>query len=190
MKKLIDKIKDKRAYNRIVRVAKKREKDTFHNRHVVDLDKGFLFYFPETGKITTTLKGLVFRSKNECWYSRKELNELLNQIEKELFYMVIYYLYSLKEVNFGDFNKILTATYGNLTILSATLHGACGSKFTYYPSIEFIQKGSEEEKKLSELYDEIIYTFGDMYTEKEIQGHEYIKPNSFNQAIEFVKKYS
>lgn len=114
----------------------------------------------------------------------------LNQIEKELFYMVIYYLYSLKEVNFGDFNKILTATYGNLTILSATLHGACGSKFTYYPSIEFIQKGSEEEKKLSELYDEIIYTFGDMYTEKEIQGHEYIKPNSFNQAIEFVKKYS
>ena len=81
MKKTIEKIRDRIAYNRIIRIASSCEYDKLKNRHIVDLQEGYLSYFPETGKILTTRNGIVFRNKNQCWYTRKELNELLKQIE-------------------------------------------------------------------------------------------------------------
>lgn len=114
----------------------------------------------------------------------------LKQIEKELFYMILYYLYSLKEINFRDFNRFLSITCKELKLSKTNVRVYGSSRFTYHPSIEFFQNETEEVNKLRELYTKIIYTFGDMYTMEEIQGHEYINGNVFNQAVELVKKYS
>ncbi|HSH51332.1 MAG TPA: hypothetical protein VK982_06380 [Bacteroidales bacterium] len=69
------------AYHKIVKVAKSCYYDAFQNRYIVDLSKGYLFYYPAEGKITTSLKGLVFKNKKQCHFTRKELNELLEDIE-------------------------------------------------------------------------------------------------------------
>jgi len=78
-------LRQKVIYRKIKSIASTRYYDGTHKRHICDLERGYLFYFPETGKISTTLKGCVFSLKNgklRCFYTIDELKELLTQIEK------------------------------------------------------------------------------------------------------------
>jgi len=79
MKKLRN-LKNCIAYHKMVKVAKSCYYDAFQKRYIVDLSRGYLFYYPDEGKITTTFKGLVFKNKKQCHFTRKELNELLEDI--------------------------------------------------------------------------------------------------------------
>jgi hypothetical protein len=73
-----------RMIYRQIKAAILSKKDLNHfrgqKRYVLDLLEGFLFYYPETGKILHSDKGLIFRDRNTCWSLLPELKELLNQI--------------------------------------------------------------------------------------------------------------
>ena len=59
--------------------------DEQKNRYILDLEHGFLFYYPDTGKIlhqTERRLKTIFRDKKTCWVLESELKELLNQIIK------------------------------------------------------------------------------------------------------------
>lgn len=56
----------------------------------------------------------------------------LNPIEKKLFLAVRYYLYSLKEVNFTDFNKIITTSYYSGVLNKTNVRTDNYTKFTYH----------------------------------------------------------
>ena len=80
---MIQKIKEWFIYQKLCKIARASEYDGFHSRYIIDLRGGYMFYFPETGKIYTTRKGLVYKKKNgklECWYSLSELKKLVNAV--------------------------------------------------------------------------------------------------------------
>jgi len=80
---MIRKIKEWFIYQRLCRIARASEYDGFHQRYIIDLIEGYMFYFPVTGKITTTRKGIVFKKKEgklQCWYSLSELKKLINAV--------------------------------------------------------------------------------------------------------------
>jgi len=80
---MIRKIKEWFIYQRLCRIARASEYDGFHQRYIIDLREGYMFYFPVTGKITTTRKGIVFKKKEgklQCWYSLAELKKLINAV--------------------------------------------------------------------------------------------------------------
>jgi len=77
--------KDQAIYNRIVRIMQiPIRKDEQRNRYTMDLNHGFLFFYPKTGKILLSKESYlktIFRDENTCWILYPELEEILKQVE-------------------------------------------------------------------------------------------------------------
>jgi hypothetical protein len=74
------KLKYRIKYHQIVKKAKTGAFSLEQKRFRKKITNGLLFYYPDSGKIKTTTKGVVFSNKDTCWYSLEELNELLNDM--------------------------------------------------------------------------------------------------------------
>jgi hypothetical protein len=75
---------EKNIYNKIKRIIQTPNRyDEQKNRYILDLEHGFLFYYPDTGKVLhqkeSRLK-TIFRNENTCWVLEPELKELLTKI--------------------------------------------------------------------------------------------------------------
>lgn len=79
-------MKDQKYYDRIVkRIEADNNYDVSKKRFISDINDGYLFYYPETGKILLSQNNqfkTIFRYKDVCWVLRPQLKQLLTQLEK------------------------------------------------------------------------------------------------------------
>ena len=65
-------------------ILSERNFDELKSRYISDLSDGFLFYYPDTGKILLSRNGsvkTVFRDENTNWLIKSEIEKLIDKLK-------------------------------------------------------------------------------------------------------------